>query len=198
MYINLIKLWYEVILRGLTIPLIKWFDAFPACHSDRLMTLLPLLMLIGPAHTHVSSPSQGHAVLVKSKIKSEHDVQPWRVTEITCRATSNTNVCIFRPHLSTHEFIFVPFYRILPFLYNTEKKTAAWPWKLLSWLTPRWWPFICWHLIYDIFVRATVECNYGLFHCMGPPQIACYFSREAILQKILTVGQWAPAFVLGR
>lgn len=74
-YINLIKLWYEVILRSLTIPLIK-ADAFPACHSDRLMTLLPLLMLIGPAHTHVSSPSQGHAALVNSKIKSEHDVQP--------------------------------------------------------------------------------------------------------------------------
>lgn len=41
-YINLIKLWYEVKLRGLTITLIK-ADAFSACHSIRLMRADALL-----------------------------------------------------------------------------------------------------------------------------------------------------------
>lgn len=42
------------------------------------------------ADTHTrthSSPSQGHAVLVNSKIKSEHHVQRQSVTEITFTAT---------------------------------------------------------------------------------------------------------------
>lgn len=81
----------------------------------------------------------------------------------------------------------MPFYRILPFLYNTEENLQRMKATLL--INSSQTAFYLLPLIYDISARATVERNYRLFHCEGPPQIACYFSREAILQKILTVGQ---------
>lgn len=53
-------------------------------------------------------------------------------------------------------------------LFTILRQIAAWPWKLLCWLTLHGWLFICWHLMYDIFVRATVECNHGPFHGRAP------------------------------
>lgn len=55
-------------------------------------------------------------------------------------------------------------------LFLILKQTAARPWKLLRWLTLCGWLFICWHLMYDSFVRATVERNYGPFHCDESPR----------------------------
>lgn len=115
-------------------------------------------------HTHLAH-SQGQTILANGKIKAEHHLQPWSSRDnITFSATWNTN-------LTMYLFIFMlPFFFFFwdCLLFKILRQIVAWPWKPLRWLTLRGWLFICWHLMYDIFVRATVECNHGPFHCRVP------------------------------
>ena len=113
--------------------------------------------------------------MVNDEIKAEHHVQLRSGRDnIAASATWNTNAAVY---LGLGLFIFVLFFSFLFFFFLWEpvifsmilRQIAAWPWKLLCWLTLRGWLFICWHLMYDIFVRATVECNHGPFHCRAPP-----------------------------
>lgn len=133
-----------------------------------------------------SRPRSGN--ISKQQDKSEPSLPA--TGKITFSMTWNTNVAVTLFIYASASII-----ASCP-LFMTLRKIAAPPWELLSRLTPRARRFICCRLMYDIFVRATVECNHGPCSSQGPPQIACKFSREIILQKILTVGHWEPVCVL--